>query len=49
MVCASAAKEHGSGARRGAAGERVVLIEDLVSFGGSSLGAVEALRKRAGR
>ena len=46
------AKEHGQGKRvegRPLAGERVVLIEDLVSFGGSSLGAVEALEAEGGK
>ena len=47
-----AAKEHGKGKRvegRALSGERVVLIEDLVSFGGSSLGAVEALEEEGGK
>lgn len=47
-----AAKEHGKGKRvegKPLAGERVVLIEDLVSFGGSSLGAVEALEEEGGK
>ena len=46
-----AAKEHGKGKRvegRPLHGERVVLIEDLVSFGGSALAAVEALREEGG-
>jgi len=46
------AKEHGKGKRvegKPLAGERVVLIEDLVSFGGSSLGAVEALEEEGGK
>ncbi len=47
-----AAKEHGKSKRvegKPLAGERVVLIEDLVSFGGSSLGAVEALEREGGK
>lgn len=43
----SAAKGHGKGSRiegRVCPGERVVVIEDLISTGGSSVGAVEALR-----
>jgi orotate phosphoribosyltransferase len=47
-----AAKEHGKGKRvegRALAGERVVLIEDLVSFGGSALAAVEALEAEGGK
>ena len=46
-----AAKEHGKGKRvegRPLHGERVVLIEDLISFGGSALSAVEALREEGG-
>jgi orotate phosphoribosyltransferase len=45
------AKEHGKGKRvegKPLSGERVVLIEDLVSFGGSSLGAVDALEEEGG-
>jgi orotate phosphoribosyltransferase len=41
------AKAHGKGKRvegRALAGERVVLIEDLISFGGSAVTAIEALR-----
>lgn len=44
----SSAKEHGRGNRiegRLPEGARVVLVEDLVSTGGSSLAAVEALQK----
>lgn len=47
-----AAKEHGKGKRvegRALTGERVVLIEDLVSFGGSALAAVEALEAEGGK
>jgi orotate phosphoribosyltransferase len=47
-----AAKEHGKSKRvegKPLAGERVVLIEDLVSFGGSSLGAVEALEEEGAK
>lgn len=47
-----AAKEHGKGKRvegRPLHGERVVLIEDLVSFGGSALAAVEALEAEGGK
>ncbi len=46
------AKEHGKGKRvegKPLAGERVVLIEDLISFGGSSLGAVSALEEEGGK
>jgi len=46
-----AAKEHGKGKRvegRPLRGERVVLIEDLISFGGSALAAVEALEAEGG-
>jgi len=46
------AKEHGKGRRvegRPLSGERVVLIEDLVSFGGSALAAVEALETEGGK
>ena len=45
------AKDHGKGKRvegRKLAGERVVLLEDLVSFGGSALSAVTALREEGG-
>ncbi len=44
----SSAKEHGRKNRvegRIAAGQKVILVEDLVSTGGSSLKAVEALRE----
>lgn len=44
-------KDHGKGKRvegRKLAGERVVLLEDLVSFGGSALSAVTALREEGG-
>jgi orotate phosphoribosyltransferase len=47
-----AAKEHGKGRRvegRQLAGERVVLIEDLVSFGGSALSAAGALEEEGGK
>ncbi len=43
----SSAKEHGTGARiegRLQEGDEVVLLEDLISTGGSALDAVEALR-----
>ena len=46
------AKEHGKGKRvegRSLRGERVALVEDAVSFGGSSLGAVEALQQEGGK
>jgi orotate phosphoribosyltransferase len=46
------AKEHGKGKRvegRALRGERVALVEDAVSFGGSSLGAVEALEAEGGK
>jgi len=46
------AKEHGKGKRvegRPLRGERVALVEDAVSFGGSSLAAVDALRAENGR
>ncbi len=46
------AKEHGKGKRvegKALRGERVVLIEDLVSFGGSALAAVEALEDEGGK
>ncbi len=44
-------KEHGQGKQvegRALRGERVVLVEDLISFGGSAASAVEALRKEGG-
>lgn len=44
-------KEHGQGKQvegRPLRGERVVLVEDLVSLGGSAASAVEALRKEGG-
>jgi len=47
-----AAKEHGKGKRvegRALRGERVALVEDAVSFGGSSLAAVEALQAEGGK
>ncbi len=46
------AKEHGKGKRvegRALRGERVALVEDAVSFGGSSLAAVEALGAEGGK
>ena len=46
------AKEHGKGKRvegRALSGERVVVLEDAVSFGGSSLAAVEALQAEGGK
>lgn len=46
------AKEHGQGRRvegRRLSGERVVVVEDAISFGGSSLGAVEAIAAEGGR
>lgn len=45
----SAAKEHGTGARiegRVEAGDEVVVLEDLISTGGSALDAVAALREK---
>lgn len=44
----SSAKNHGTGARiegRLSSGDNVVLVEDLISTGGSALDAVEALRE----
>jgi orotate phosphoribosyltransferase len=46
------AKEHGKGKRvegRALRGERVVVLEDAVSFGGSSLGAVGAVNEEGGK
>jgi len=46
------AKEHGKGKRvegRALAGERVVVLEDAVSFGGSSLAAVAAVNEEGGK
>lgn len=46
-----AAKGHGQARRvegRALAGERVLVLEDLISFGGSSLDAVEAVREEGG-
>jgi orotate phosphoribosyltransferase len=46
------AKDHGKGKRvegRALRGERCVLIEDLVSFGGSALAAVDALNEEGGK
>ncbi|HXZ85009.1 MAG TPA: orotate phosphoribosyltransferase [Myxococcota bacterium] len=46
------AKEHGKGKRVegcALAGERVVVLEDAVSFGGSSLGAVAAVNEEGGK
>jgi len=46
------AKEHGKGKRvegRVLAGERVVVLEDAVSFGGSSLAAVDAVNEEGGK
>ncbi len=46
------AKEHGKGKRvegRPLRGERTVLVEDLVSFGGSALTAVEGLTAEGGK
>jgi orotate phosphoribosyltransferase len=46
------AKEHGKGKRvegRALAGERVVVLEDAVSFGGSSLVAVAAVNEEGGK
>ncbi|SDM52797.1 orotate phosphoribosyltransferase [Psychrobacillus sp. OK028] len=48
MYVRSKAKEHGRGNQiegKVVAGQKVVVIEDLISTGGSSLVAVEALRK----
>lgn len=45
------AKDHGTGRRiegRVAAGQRVVLVEDLISTGGSALSSVQALREEGG-
>ena len=47
----SAPKEHGRGNQiegRLAAGQRTVVIEDLVTTGGSSLGTVDAIRRAGG-
>lgn len=47
----SSAKEHGTGARiegRVEAGDEVVVLEDLISTGGSALDAVEAVREVGG-
>lgn len=46
------AKDHGRGRRvegRVLSGERVVVVEDLVSLGGSSLSTVEALQQEGGK
>jgi len=46
------AKEHGKGKRvegRALRGERVVVLEDAVSFGGSSLAAVDAVNEEGGK
>jgi len=46
------AKEHGKGKRvegRALSGERVVVLEDAVSFGGSSLAAVDAVNEEGGK
>ena len=46
------AKEHGKGKRvegRALSGERVVVLEDAVSFGGSSLAAVAAVNEEGGK
>jgi len=46
------AKEHGKQKRvegRPLSGERVVVIEDLVSFGGSAISAIEALQEEGGK
>lgn len=48
----SSAKDHGTGARiegRISAGDDVVLVEDLISTGGSALNAVAALQERGAR
>lgn len=48
----AAAKEHGRGRRvegRPLAGERVLVVEDLISFGGSSLASVEGIEQEKGR
>ena len=48
MYVRSKAKEHGRGNQiegKVVAGQKVVVIEDLISTGGSSLVAVEALQK----
>ncbi|MEE9281128.1 MAG: orotate phosphoribosyltransferase [Myxococcota bacterium] len=47
-----AAKEHGQGRRvegRPLEGERVVVVEDLVSLGGSALDTVQALQEEGGK
>lgn len=47
-----AAKEHGKKKQvegKPLAGERVVVIEDLVSFGGSAIAAIEALQNEGGK
>ena len=46
------AKQHGKGKRvegRALSGERVVVLEDAVSFGGSSLAAVAAVNEEGGK
>lgn len=48
----SSAKDHGTGARiegQISAGDEVVLVEDLISTGGSALDAVAALQERGAR
>jgi orotate phosphoribosyltransferase len=48
----SSSKEHGKGKQvegRALRGERVVLVEDLVSFGGSACSAIEVLTKEGGK
>jgi orotate phosphoribosyltransferase len=48
----SSAKGHGQGRRvegRPLAGERVVVVEDLVSYGGSALDSVDALQAEGGK
>lgn len=48
----SAPKEHGQGRQvegRALDGERVVVIEDLISFGGSALGAVDGIARAGGK
>ena len=47
VLCQSSAKSHGKGNQiegKAKAGEKVVVIEDLISTGGSAITAVEALR-----
>jgi len=48
----ASSKDHGKGKRvegRSLRGERVVLVEDLVSFGGSACAAIDVLTKEGGK